>query len=167
MLFSGRTGPRLASTPSAAEAVAHTPGDDPGRRPDELGGVVVTGSHGEGLAEGLSHLLVVPRPQAWRRRPGFADEEREQHRDVAGIGVLFVESQEVLEQFLFQAGINRHIGTDLSTGVEWRPLLSDNIIVVAGVSGLIPGDGLDDLFSEFTSGLDNMFASFVELAATY
>jgi hypothetical protein len=88
-------------------------------------------------------------------------------RMINNVNLLWFNHTDVLEQFVFQANIDRHIGTDLSTGFEWRPLLNDNIIVVAGVSGLIVGDGFEDLFSTFAGGAQNMFASFVELAATY
>ena len=89
-------------------------------------------------------------------------------RLVSNVNLLWFNHTEVLEQFVFQAGINRHIGTDLSTGIEYRPLLNDNIVLVAGVAGLIPGDGLDDLYSSFPAeGLENLFASFIEFTATY
>ena len=52
----------------------------------------------------------------------------------------------MLETFVFQADIADEIGTDLSIGVEYRPLLNDNIIVTGGYAVLIPGRGFDDLF---------------------
>ncbi len=45
------------------------------------------------------------------------------------------------------AKIDRFIGTDLSVGFDYRPLLSENISIVAGVSGLIPGQGFRDIYN--------------------
>jgi len=40
------------------------------------------------------------------------------------------------------------LGTDLSLGVQWRPLLTDNIIVSAGYSVFLPGQGYKELFRD-------------------
>jgi hypothetical protein len=60
---------------------------------------------------------------------------------VNNVNLLWFDEVAVLEQFVFQGPIERHIGTDLSIGVQYRPLLSNNAIVTFGVSGLIPGTG--------------------------
>jgi hypothetical protein len=73
----------------------------------------------------------------------------------------------VLEQFVFQSGIDKHIGTDISSGLEYRPLLNDNLILQAGVAGLVPGRGFEELFGFLSQDVDNLFAGFVEVAATY
>jgi hypothetical protein len=88
-------------------------------------------------------------------------------RLISNVNLLWFDHTQVLEQFTFQGDISHHIGTDLSTGVEYRPILNDNLIVLAGVSGLVPGQGFEDLFANLAQDADNMFAAFVEMAATY
>ena len=65
---------------------------------------------------------------------------------ITNANLLWFNKTQTLERFVFQDNIDNHIGTDLSLGFEYRPLLSDNVIVVGGVSTLIPGQGFDDLF---------------------
>ena len=43
--------------------------------------------------------------------------------------------------YTFQQKIDDFIGIDLSTGIEYRPLLNNNVLFIAGVSSLVPGDG--------------------------
>jgi hypothetical protein len=88
-------------------------------------------------------------------------------RLISNVNLLWFDHTQVLEQFTFQGDISHHIGTDLSTGVEYRPILNDNLIVLAGVSGLVPGQGFEDLFANLSQDADNLFAAFVEVAATY
>ena len=83
------------------------------------------------------------------------------------MNLLWFDRVQVLEQFTFQSDISHHIGTDISSGVEYRPLLNDNLVVVAGVSGLVPGQGFEDLFATLSQDVDNLFAGFIEVAATY
>mgnify|MGYP000984667179 CR=1 FL=1 len=64
-------------------------------------------------------------------------------------------------------GTHATIGADLSLGVEYRPLLNNNIIFVGGVSGLIAGNGFQDLYSPLVGGVNNLFASFMQLSLTY
>src|SRR5205085_12242254 len=52
---------------------------------------------------------------------------------------------EPLEIVLFQRPIHHTIGTDLGIGAEYRPPLSENIVVRAGFASLIPGQGFEDI----------------------
>ena len=54
---------------------------------------------------------------------------------------------EPLELLLFQRGIRHSIGTDLGTGVEYRPPLSENIVLIGGVSSLVPGRGFEQIYN--------------------
>jgi hypothetical protein len=64
---------------------------------------------------------------------------------------------EPLELVLFQRPIDRSIGTDFGMGVEYRPPLSENIVLRGGASALVPGEGFKQvyngqtLFSLFTN----------------
>jgi hypothetical protein len=52
-----------------------------------------------------------------------------------------------LELLLFQPGIHESIGLDLGAGVFYRPLLNENVLILAGATGLVPGAGFDDIYS--------------------
>src|SRR6185436_302660 len=51
-----------------------------------------------------------------------------------------------LQQILFQDRIRNEVGWDLSLGVRWRPLLTDNIIVNVGGAAFVGGDGFKDIY---------------------
>lgn len=95
---------------------------------------------------------------------------------LANANLLWFNKTQTLERFVYQDNIHNHIGTDLSLGFEYRPLLSDNVIMVGGVSTLIPGQGFDDLFgvtdpfstaNAQTGKADTLRAMFVNLVLTY
>jgi hypothetical protein len=48
---------------------------------------------------------------------------------------------------LFTDKVDNEVGWDLSLGFQYRPLLTDNIIVSAGFGVLIPGQGYRDIYS--------------------
>ncbi|MGA7575678.1 MAG: carboxypeptidase regulatory-like domain-containing protein [Terriglobales bacterium] len=54
---------------------------------------------------------------------------------------------EPLEFALFQAPITHSIGGDVGVGFEYRPPLSENIVITAGTSGLIPSLGFEQVFN--------------------
>ena len=63
--------------------------------------------------------------------------------------------------------IDRFIGGDLSTGIEYRPLLSNNVIMTCGVSTLLPGHGFKDLYNKIHADVSPLVASFLEMRLTY
>jgi hypothetical protein len=79
----------------------------------------------------------------------------------------------VLESLLFQPGIRNTIGIDLGGGVLYRPLLSENVVIQAGLTALLPGAGFDDLFSSPCSqpgcgaSAKTLYNGFVALKLTY
>ena len=52
---------------------------------------------------------------------------------------------EPLELLLFQLPIRHSIGTDFGAGFEYRPPLSENIVLRGGASVLVPGQGFQDI----------------------
>jgi hypothetical protein len=52
-----------------------------------------------------------------------------------------------LEALLFQSGIRHTIGVDTGLGLQFRPLLNDNIVVTGGVGVLAPGGAFKDIYS--------------------
>lgn len=88
-------------------------------------------------------------------------------RLISNVNLLWFDDTDVIEQFVFQPGIDRHIGTDLSFGFEQRPFLNDNLIFVGGVSTLIPGAGFKDIYNPFVGDVNSLFATFLQIAATF
>jgi hypothetical protein len=82
---------------------------------------------------------------------------------INNINFLWFESTQVLQQFTFDGGIDTHIGTDISAGFEYRPLLSNNVIMTFGVSTLVPGSGFKALYNQARDNLDPLVAAFTQL----
>jgi hypothetical protein len=68
---------------------------------------------------------------------------------------------EVLELLLFQSPIHTAIGWDLSLGARYRPLLSNNVVLLAGVATLLPGTGFKDIYGPQRGPLFGTFADLV------
>ena len=58
---------------------------------------------------------------------GFDADVTPKLKFISNVNLLWFEETEVLEQFVFQSDIARFIGTDLSMGLEYRPVLNNNI----------------------------------------
>jgi hypothetical protein len=67
-------------------------------------------------------------------------------KTVVNVNYLQFQQTEALELLLFQSPIRRTIGADYSLGFEYRPPLSENIVVRGSASGLSPGGGLRDIY---------------------
>ena len=57
---------------------------------------------------------------------------------------------EPMEFILFQSPIRHSIGEDLGIGAEYRPPLSENIVLTGGASMLQPGQGFKDIYTSRT-----------------
>ena len=68
-------------------------------------------------------------------------------RGFANVNYLRFEHTETLEQILFQSPIHHTIGVDSSVGVRYRPPLTENISIAAGAAALVPGQGLQDIYT--------------------
>ncbi|MGA2420854.1 MAG: carboxypeptidase-like regulatory domain-containing protein [Candidatus Acidiferrum sp.] len=63
--------------------------------------------------------------------------------------LTFMDTQS-LEYILFQGQIHHSIGEDVGLGVEYRPPLSENIVLIGGASMLQPGQGFTNIYSDRT-----------------
>jgi hypothetical protein len=54
---------------------------------------------------------------------------------------------EPLEYVIFLSPIHHNIGSDLGVGAEYRPPLSENLVLTAGASMLQPGQGFRDIYT--------------------
>ena len=88
-------------------------------------------------------------------------------RWINNFNLIWFDSANVLEQFLYQGKINRFVGGDLSTGMEYRPLLNEGIVFVGGVSVLVPGQGFHNLYNNFTGEIGNLAAGFLTLSLVF
>jgi len=55
---------------------------------------------------------------------------------------------EPLEILLFQSPIHHSIGTDTGLGIQFRPPLTENVVITAGVSDLVSGAGFQDIYNK-------------------
>ena len=65
----------------------------------------------------------------------------------ANFNYLRFERTEPLEFLLFQSPIHHPIGEDFGIGVEYRPPLSENIVLTAGASALQAAQGFKDIYT--------------------
>ncbi len=63
--------------------------------------------------------------------------------------ILFAETDPIKTALLTDK-VDNEVGWDLSLGFQYRPLLTDNIIVSAGFGVLIPGQGYKDIYKTST-----------------
>jgi len=75
----------------------------------------------------------------------------------ANANFLRFERTESLEDILFESPIRHTIGTDMGIGVNYRPPLSENIVLTAGAAALQPGQGFRDIYTSRT--LFSLFGS--------
>lgn len=68
-------------------------------------------------------------------------------RGFANVNYLRFERTEPLELLLFQAPIRHSIGVDYGIGAQYRPPLTENIVLIGGVSALSPGQGFKDIYT--------------------
>ena len=86
---------------------------------------------------------------------------------INNFNVLIFDQTNVLSQLLYDGRISRFIGLDFATGFEYRPLQSENLSIIAGVSALVPGQGFRDIYSSFNSGLGTLVAAFVNVNVAF
>jgi hypothetical protein len=88
-------------------------------------------------------------------------------RVINNLNFLWFDELSTLNQFTFQKFSDYHIGKDASIGLEYRPLLSNNVIVTAGAATLIPGSAFKAIYDKLFDHRGPLFSGFVELNLTY
>jgi hypothetical protein len=81
---------------------------------------------------------------------------------ITNASYLRFDHTDTIEYVLGQADIGKEIGYDISAGLLWRPLLTDNVIVKGGVASLVPGKGFRKIY-----GAETLYAYFAELILTW
>ena len=88
-------------------------------------------------------------------------------RSVNNANALFFDKTASLQTFTFQSAIDRFIGTDLSSGFEWRPRLNNNVIFTGGLAALVPGGAFRQLYNPKDGKVPTLFSGFVELLLAF
>jgi Carboxypeptidase regulatory-like domain len=68
-------------------------------------------------------------------------------RGFANLSYMQFDRTESLSYLLFQPNVHKSIGTDSGIGVSYRPPLTENIVLTTGVSNLVPGLGLRNVYN--------------------
>lgn len=72
-------------------------------------------------------------------------------RLLSNVSLLRFNDTEVLGVLRNQLPPSKELGTDISAGIQFRPLYSQNIVITGSVAALIPGKGLRQLYEESDS----------------
>lgn len=102
-------------------------------------------------------------PGLWLVGAGFDLDITPRLRSINNANALFYDKTSSLETFIYQRVTNRYIGMDLSTGLEWRPRLNNQAIVMTGLSALVPGGGFRQLYNNKNGRVPTLFSGFTEL----
>jgi hypothetical protein len=106
-------------------------------------------------------------PGLWLINGGIDFEVTPRLRSINNANVLFFDKTASLETFLFQGYIDRFIGVDLSSGIEWRPRLNNNSTILFGLSTLIPGAGFRELYNNKDAKVPGLLSAFTQIILTY
>jgi hypothetical protein len=68
-------------------------------------------------------------------------------KSLVNVNYLRFERTAPIELLLFESPIHNTIGVDTSLGFQYRPPLSENIVIIGGASALLPGQGFRDIYS--------------------
>ena len=106
-------------------------------------------------------------PGLWLVNSGIDADITPRFKLIGNANLLWFDQTEVLEQFVFQSNIRNFIGIDLSLGAEYRPYHNNNVILVGGISGLVPGDGFKDLYNPIAGNVNGLAAGFLDIILSY
>ena len=106
-------------------------------------------------------------PGLWLVNTGVDFDVTPRLRFVNNANYIFFDKTASLETFVFQDRIDRDVGLDLSTGFEWRPRVSNNIILLGGIAGLIPGGGFRQLYNKQDAKVSVLLDGFAELVIAF
>jgi hypothetical protein len=102
-------------------------------------------------------------PGLWLVNAGVDLEVTPRLRSINNVNFLWLDKTATLETLLFQPNVKRGIGTDISTGLEYRPLFNNNIIFVGGAAVLLPTDGFKAIYNRLNGDVPPLASVFVEL----
>jgi len=71
---------------------------------------------------------------------------------VTAANYLAFHRTESLEALLFQPNLDSGIGLDLGAGILYRPFLNENVVITAGLTGLVPMGGFEQIYASDPCG---------------
>lgn len=74
------------------------------------------------------------------------------------VNYLMFDRPQSIELLTFQRQVERSVGIDYNLGLQYRPLLTDNIIITAGAALFQPAEGFEDIY-ESDNELYSLFLS--------
>lgn len=83
-------------------------------------------------------------------------------RGFANVSFLRFVRTEPMESLLFQEKVRPNIGLDYGVGAQYRPPLSDNLVLVGGIAALKLGQGLKDIYTR-----DHLFSVFLNARVVF
>jgi hypothetical protein len=95
------------------------------------------------------------------------------------VNYIWMAETETIRDVLFTNHTSNEIGLDCSLGIQYRPLLTNNIILTAGAGFLVPGQGYKDIYRANTNPVfgypgpgagkvdDFLYSGIVTLTLTY
>jgi hypothetical protein len=86
---------------------------------------------------------------------------------ITNTNFLWFDQTASLETFLFQGAIDQFIGTDISLGLEYRPLLNNNVQMLFGIATLIPGQGFRDLYDRLDHNATALVSGFAQVILAF
>lgn len=78
-------------------------------------------------------------------------------RSFLNFNYLLFQETEPLKTALLQDNIRHELGFDISLGIQYRPLLSDNIVITAGFGVLLPGAGYRDIYRRNSDPVSSLY----------
>lgn len=88
-------------------------------------------------------------------------------KTINNVNFLWFDKTQVLETYLFVGDVQKFIGTDISTGLEYRPLHNNNVLIEGGFAVLLAGNGFEDLYQNLNGETRDHVAGFMELIFEY
>ncbi|HEX5128525.1 MAG TPA: hypothetical protein VFV90_02205, partial [Usitatibacter sp.] len=88
-----------------------------------------------------------------------------QLRVVGNLSYLRFAATEVLGVLRNQAPPAKDVGVDISAALQWRPFMSQNLVLNASAAALLPGKGLKQLYDEDKPGV--LYSVLVNVLATF
>lgn len=84
-------------------------------------------------------------------------------RGQIGLNYLHFQDTDVLETYLQLPEVENEIGLEAFLGTQYRPLLTNNVIISLGASALQPGDGFQRMFQDD----ETLYSVFVQTILTW
>ncbi len=112
-----------------------------------------------GLFQGQANFV---NPGILLLNAGFDAKITPKLRSTVNVNWAKLNRTEVLEALLFQSDIHHAIGIDSGLGLQYRPLLTDNIVVTVGAGALFPERGFKDIYTSKT-----LLSTFINLRMVF